>query len=245
MEDFVHIAHGPVSATVILKEIVYKGKGYIVVENGDGAALRHADFTHTVDDAADLLLENGAREVLMTPGRPIMAGALQTEKYIFVFEHEIQSMEVDFAAAPREPESGGPRYVPLEARGAADYRKLYNACFQDVPNSATYLPADVEKLLHSGSARAFFIEKNGATAGIVELSFTQEAPEINAFGIREELRGQGIGRAAMRRLLYGLQAGGFTGATLKVSSENNKAYRLYLGEGFVKTGTVSAWFRLA
>lgn len=243
MEEYVRLTHGPVSATVILKEIAPKGKGYIVMRGGAQPASR-ADFTRTIDDATDFLLSNGAREVLMTPGFPLPAAVLQTEKYVFVFEHEIRSMEADLTAAAREEESGGLRFAPLTAGRAEEYRRLYNDCFRDVPNSATYNAADVGKLLEGGQLRAFFIESEGETAGIAEISLRDDTPEINAFGLKEELRGRGFGRASMRKLLRDFAAAGFPKVTLKVSTINKKAYRLYLSEGFVKTGAVSSWFRL-
>ena len=132
---------------------------------------------------------------------------------------------------------------PLDrARGGA-WIALHNACFFDMPNSATYGPRDLDRALSPGHDCGFALWQ-GALAGVYELDLTGEVPEIEGIALKEDLRGRGLGRALLGTAMARLGERGFARCGLLVATDNAPAFALYRAAGFRVTEVRSRWFRM-
>lgn len=218
-------------------EITAKGKGYLVIQH-----CRTGELEELVNRGRQELLNQGATELFVAskdPGAPLEEGCLGECRLEFV--RDILILQRDLSQLPGQPER-----LTLEpltrARGGA-WLALHNECFFEMPNSATYGPADLERALEEGH-RCGFTLVDGVTVGVYELDLTQDLPEIEGIALHKDARGQGLGR----ELLYGtmglLAEEGFQCCKLLVATDNEGAFSLYRRNGFKAAGIQSKWFRM-
>ena len=117
----------------------------------------------------DLLLALGAAELYVTSRAP----AAPLEEGPRAGCHLVHARDILWMERELEPPlgAGGLALEPLDrARGGA-WLALHNACFFDMPNSATYGPRDLDRALSTGHDCGFALWR-GALAGVYELDLT-------------------------------------------------------------------------
>ncbi len=75
----------------------------------------------------------------------------------------------------------------------------------------------------------------GAESGRIDGVEGRKTVMLNGLGIRSALRGQGLGRALLYRVMEIAAEGGASGVALEVDSVNEAAYPLYRSAGFAET----------
>ena len=139
--------------------------------------------------------------------------------------------------------AGGLALEPLDrARGGA-WLALHNACFFDMPNSATYGPRDLDRAMSPGHDCGF-VRRGEELAGVYELDLAGETPEIEGIALKEDLRGRGLGRALLGAAMERLGEKGFARCGLLVATDNAPAFSLYHAAGFRAAEVRSRWFRM-
>ena len=143
--------------------------------------------------------------------------------------------------------------LPSDAAACLAYmRALSHESFRNlnhVPGYFDDLPEEAEAaFLASALAhpRSFLLSAwvDGALVGTAGV--TQSAATLSAhtgelgIGVLSSLRGLGLGRILMDRLVFVATANGLTNLTLRVRTFNAAAIRLYESLGFVKVGTLQA-----
>lgn len=84
----------------------------------------------------------------------------------------------------------------------------------------------------SPSDLALVVERDRAVVGTLRLDLGGESAGIYGFAVRQDLRGQGIGRAALYDVCVDARRRGMRSVTLEVESENDHALDLYTSVGF-------------
>ena len=183
------------------QEIAAKGKGYLVLQS-----CRGEEADELLRRGRDELLALGATELYVTSRAP----AAPLEEGVRAGCRLVHARDMLWMERGLEPPLGaeGLTLEPLErARGGA-WIALHNACFFDMPNSATYGPRDLDRALSPGHDCGFALWQ-GALAGVYELDLTGEVPEIEGIALKEDLRGRGLGRALLGTAMARLGERGF------------------------------------
>lgn len=218
-------------------EITAKGKAYLVIEQ-----CRADELDEVLAQGREKLLSMGATELFVTsrdPGAPLEEG--ERDGYRLEFTRDLLELRRDLTNL-----SGNPSRLVLEPlsreRGGA-WLALHNECFFEMPNSATYGPADLERALADGHCCGFAVI-NGVMAGVYELDLTQTPPEIEGIALHKDLRGQGLGRELLYDVMALLSQTGCLSCKLLVASDNKIAFDLYRHAGFKAERLQSRWFRM-
>lgn len=223
---------------IITKEIPAKGKGYMRIlrcwpDQVDGL----------IRQGARSLLQQGATEIYaasLDPAAPLAEGS--GDGYRLEFRHDMLRLERLLDRTCPVPE-GKLTLEPLSREKVGQWLTLYNECFFDVPNSATYGRNDLERVQEEGS-RCGLALLDGVPVGVYELDFQGADPEIAGIGLCKDFRGKGLGRELLRSVTALLAAEGFERTWLKVSTANIQAYPLYQSDGFVQTRLISHWYQV-
>ena len=218
------------------QEIAAKGKGYLVLQS-----CRGEEADELLRRGREELLALGATELYVTSRAP----AAPLEEGVRAGSRLVHARDMLWMERGLEPPLGaeGLTLEPLErARGGA-WIALHNACFFDMPNSATYGPRDLDRALSPGHDCGFALWQ-GALAGVYELDLTGEVPEIEGIALKEDLRGRGLGRALLGTAMARLGERGFARCGLLVATDNAPAFALYRAAGFRVTEVRSRWFRM-
>lgn len=218
-------------------EITAKGKGYMVIRR-----CRTGELEELLCRGRQELLSMGATELFVTshdPGAPLEERPMGECRLEFV--RDMLELQRELTQLPGSPVRL--KLEPLTRERGGAWLALHNECFFEMPNSATYGPADLERALEEGHCCGFAVS-DGVTVGVYELDLTQELPEIEGIALHKDVRGQGLGR----ELLYGtmeLLAGmGHQRCKLLVATDNESAFSLYRRTGFKAAGIQSRWFRM-
>ena len=218
------------------QEIAAKGKGYLVLQS-----CRGEEADELLRRGREELLALGATELYVTSRAP----AAPLEEGVRAGCRLVHARDMLWMERGLEPPLGaeGLTLEPLErARGGA-WIALHNACFFDMPNSATYGPRDLDRALSPGHDCGFALWQ-GALAGVYELDLTGEVPEIEGIALKEDLRGRGLGRALLGAAMARLEEKGFARCGLLVATDNAPAFALYRAAGFRVAEVRSRWFRM-
>lgn len=222
---------------IYAEEITAKGKGYLVIRR-----CRTGELDELLCRGRQELLSLGATELLVTsrdPGAPLEEGQQGDCRLEFV--RDLLELQRDLTELPGHPSRL--RLEPLTRERGGAWMALHNECFFEMPNSATYGPADLERALEEGHCCGFAVV-DGVTVGVYELDLTQEPPEIEGIALHKDVRGRGFGR----ELLYGtmelLAGAGYPRCKLLVATDNESAFSLYRRTGFKAAGLQSRWFRM-
>lgn len=219
------------------EEIAAKGKGYLVLQS-----CRADEADELLRQGREELLSLGATELYVTsraPAAPLEEGRRAGCRLVYV--RDMLWMERGL-----EPPVAGQERLELEplerSRGGA-WLALHNACFFDMPNSATYGPRDLERALSPGHDCGF-VRRAGELAGVYELDLTGELPEIEGIALKEDLRGKGLGRALLGAAMERLRGRGCGRCGLLVATDNAPAFSLYRSAGFQAAEVRSRWFQM-
>lgn len=224
---------------VIDREIAPKGICYLIC-----TAYERADFSCALAQLCDTAVSRGAKTLRFAcrdlkndlPSDAFLAG---THAFSFYSDFDLLQKPL----APNPPAVRTPLHLkPLRPATAALYLELYNETFFDVPNSTTMTDSDAETLLADAARDAGFLLLGGNPVGIYELSYKGDVPEIASLGVREALRNQGCGAAALALLEARLACEGHSAAELLVAGKNECAYRLYRAHGYAFVRRIGHWY---
>ena len=204
--------------TLILREIPYKQCAYVLVRSA-----REGQMREFLEECSSFCRAAGAEWVLASAPEPLS-----------FLPHVHDMLEY---ACPREqlpPPLRPVELEPLSDRNAERYREIYNDLFRAIPNAATCTPEDLRRLREKDTV--FLALVGGETAGICQWS----GSELEAIGVLPAFRGLGhrLALTAFERME------GET-ITLRVSSSNTPALRLYQKLGFDRSRVLSSWYALA
>lgn len=206
-------AHG--IATLVLKEIPWSGCGYVIVRSvwDDAAAF--------LDECLGFCRACGAEQVYASWEN----ADLPADHAYDMVRMEIKKSELP-PLCEIETEN-------LTKENSQAFLEIYNKCFQQVPNAASYSAKDTARLL--GEETAYLVRRNGEYAAIAEIS----REGLEAVAVLPEHKG--LGYALTRTVLEKVPS---TNIKLKVASTNTRAVRLYERLGFVFGGVLSRWWKL-
>ena len=206
-------------ASLILREIPYSGRAYVMVRavwRGETAAL--------LEECGQFCRAAGAETVFASDGlEPLPA----RHAYDMV---ELRCRRADLPVPDRVLP-----LEPLTADNAAAYLEIYNRCFRDLPGARAYDQTDIRRLL--GKNLAFLVRWQGNYAAVAELA----EGGLAGAGVLPEFRGQGLGRELVLTVLHRLET---PEVTLKTASTNAAALSLYRRLGFGQTQITSRWWQL-
>ena len=204
------------TASVILQEIPYSGKAYILIRSvwTTAAAL--------LEECCQFCRMVGAEQVFASWGTEDLPGA---------HSYDLVAMTCEKAALPQ------PRrpvvLEPLTPENGGDYLAVYNRCFREVPGAATYGQRDLKRLYDTDCA--FLVRQDGVCAAVAEIC------EEGLEGIAVLPEYKGLGYELALAVLPMVPAAELR---LKVASTNRRAVSLYERLGFVYSGTEKRWWRL-
>lgn len=223
---------------IITKEIPTKGKGYMYIRRC---------WPDQVDDqirqGARSLLLQGATEIYAAskdPASPLAEGS--GDGYRLEFRYDMLRLERTLDKTVPQPE-GRLTLEPLSREKVGQWLTLYNECFFDVPNSATFGRNDLERAQAEGS-RCGLALLDGVPVGVYLLGFQEADPEIEGIGLCKDFRGKGMGRELLLSLMALLAEEGYKRTWLSVSTSNVQAYPLYQSVGFAQTRLISHWYQV-
>lgn len=204
-------------ATLILKEIAWNGRAYVLIRsvwNDQTAAL--------LDECRSFCRAVGAEEIYASWDAEELPA-----------EHAWDMIDM---ACPKSALPAPRQTVELEQatpETAEDYLRIYNQCFRDVPAAASYDRKSLEPLY--GEELIWLAKVHGQYAAVAEIS----KEGLEGIAVLPEFRGLGYDlAAAVLRMVPS------TEVRLKVASTNVRARRLYDRLGFAETGISRRWYRL-
>ena len=204
-------------ATLILREIPHKRWAYVMIRSA-----REGKLEALLEECGQFCRMAGAERVLATADEPLT---------FLPHVHDMLELTCDRAALP--PLEAPVELVPVDGENWAQFRRIYNALFREIPNAVTYTENDLPRILEQG--RAYLAVEGGQAVGIGVC----QNRELSAIGVLPEFRGMGT------RLALTLLASmpGET-ITLRVSSSNGPALGLYEKLGFRRSRVLSRWYLL-
>lgn len=205
-------------ATLILREIPWNGRAYVLVRSvweGQGTVL--------LEECRSFCRAAGAQEVYAAchgQEEPLPAKPAYT----------IDTMQCLKQQLP----VGKPVVLePLTRENSQQYLDIYNSCFRQVPSAASYNRKSLEPLY--GEDLAWLARQDGEYAAVAEISTTG----LEGIAVLPEYRGLGFDLAAAVLQMVPRPA-----VELRVASTNERAIALYRRLGFRETGQQKQWYRL-
>lgn len=221
---------------VITREIAAKGAGYLLLRR-----CPPQELGETLARGQAELLAAGAAELYAASADPVCP--LDEGRWEGFRLSHVRDMLWMERPLDQLPPAEGLTLEPLtRARGGA-WLTLHNACFFDMPNSATYGLRELEEALGE-EWRCGFAAADGVPVGVYELALAGEMPEIAGIAIHPDFQGKGLGRALLRAVLAELAGLGCGRCRLLVATDNGRAFSLYRREGFRAAAVKSRWFQM-
>lgn len=205
------------TATLIFREIPYRGLAYVLVRqvwDGRMAAL--------LAECRDFCRAAGATRVLATADEPLD---------FLPHVHDMVELSCRREALP--PPTPPVPLCPVTEETFETYRTLYNRLFRAVPNAATCTVEGLRQALRE--EQVCLALDGGEAAGVAQ--WTDGC--LRAIGVLPAHRGLGYPLALT--ILARMTA---ETVTLGVSSANGPALRLYERLGFVQSRLLSRWYDL-
>jgi ribosomal protein S18 acetylase RimI-like enzyme len=179
--------------------------------------------------ALPIARERGYPRALLVTPRATSAGERFAHRHGAVLDHSEHFMVL--TGRPQQPASAAA--VTLRAVGSAErapVARILSDAF-GVSHDDRVIGED------SDSERALVIERAGAVAGTIRLTFDGEVGSIYGLAVDPALQGQGIGRAALSDACRDLHGRGAARITLEVATDNDRALGLYESVGFERRAT--------
>ncbi len=236
---------------LIVREIPTLQKAYIVIKKAESFSAVEEILLMAVPELRIL----GAKEVFVCAredaGVSLPSEHFEIDGMQFQFDHNLKTMLVDLLnyGAMAQMKKAAPQktpniiLLPLTAILAKDYLEIYNEAFATVPNGAIYTIEDIVRMMHNPDYEGGVIQVNGENAGVYELNYTEDVPEVASVALTPAYRGKGYGKKAFRSALYKLEQKGFKNAFVLVSTKNIEASSLYTELGFVDDKLISTWYK--
>ncbi|WP_297213614.1 GNAT family N-acetyltransferase [uncultured Flavonifractor sp.] len=218
-------------------EIAAKGTGYLAIRR-----CRTAELGEQLSRGREELLGLGASQLLVTssdPEAPLFEG--EWDGFSLVHARDLLWMERELTALP--PHQEEVELCPLTRGRGGTWLTLHNACFFDMPNSATYGPLDLERAL-SPEFVCGFVQHDQVPVGVYELDLSGETPVIDGIALHKDFRGRGLGKSLLSAVLELLAERGYPCCRLLVATDNQRAFSLYRSAGFRAEGVRSRWFQM-
>lgn len=203
----------------------------------DPASRRQGTGSALLGRALAVVSERRRPSVLLVTPRTTDAGRRFAEAKGATFHHAEHHMEL--VGPPKGPPPPRPGADPPVVREAADADRsaiiaiLEDAFGEGSGTAAASGPHDV----------ALVVEQRSAVVGALRLSIEEPTAGVYGFAVRSDLRGQGIGRAALYQVCLEAQRRGASKVTLEVEVDNDSALGLYTSVGF-ELRTTEDYFRL-
>jgi GNAT superfamily N-acetyltransferase len=208
------------TATLILREIPFSGKAYVLLRTVlpdclSGLIQECGDFCRQCGAVAIFVSREDDRAPLPLP-----------------HAYDILQLAVQKASLP----SGSPVTLrPMDETNDMEFLRIYNRCFQTVSHALSYDRGQLKRIYRSGQQAFLAVDADGSYWGIGEL----HGSELAAVGLLPEYRGRGYDLTlSLLSLCPGPEL------TLTVASDNDPALGLYDKLGFHVTGIESSWYCL-
>lgn len=201
-------------ATLVLKEIPWSGCGYVIVRS------IWTNAEAFLEECLEFCRICGAEQVYASWGCEALPAP---HAYDMV---QMERLKADL------PE-GQTRLEALTKENAPEFLGVYDRCFRDVPNAASYGQKDVARLL--GEDTAWLVRRDGVCAAIAEIS----KEGLEAVAVLPQFRGLGYDLTLTVLAMVPSKT-----LRLKVASTNKRAVALYERLGFRKTQVLSRWWKL-
>lgn len=239
MNDFIELNEDNKKYLIVLKELKPKDKGYIIIKK-----CTKLNYIDIIDETTNILKSHNAKDIYMTLPSDIVSGdEINTKKYTYNYDSKMISMIYNIDDNLCTKDLDNLKFVPLSIINSASFIKIYNECFFDVPNSATYTDEDIYRLLEDNKCKGSLIQYNGEYVGICEIDYKNDIPEIASIGILNNFRNNGLGHKSLGYIMNKLYKTNFNSVKLLVSSKNIDAYNLYIKYGFKYENVKSIWYK--
>lgn len=197
---------------------------------------RRGVFTQLWQQAVTQVKQQPYEELLLNTPAASPSGQAFIASLAAAYHHsEYQMKWVDRSAAslPSEASEGSPsQEITLRPAVAEDLETMVQLDvdgFQQDENSARLM---TEAVLSEDHQNPMIIEKDGAVVGKITITYDSSITWIYAFVMKAELRGQGIGRAALNQIIA-RERWKSKQLWIEVAAENPRALKLYESCGFV------------
>ncbi len=206
------------SASLILQEIPYRRTAYVLVRHVYGGGLRDL-----LDACGEFCFQAGAETVFVSAEPPPD------------FLPHVHDMLELFCHRDDLPQLGSSVTLePVTAEHEEWFRQNYNRLFRGIPNAATCTAANFREFKSAGG-RSYMALLHGTPVGFGQVLDN----ELCSIGILPEYQGRRLGWRLTLALLGLLDGPEYT---LKVSSANRPAMRLYEKLGFQRKQLISSWY---
>jgi ribosomal protein S18 acetylase RimI-like enzyme len=149
--------------------------------------------------------------------------------------HSFSELHMEMDAPPSAATSRGD--VLVREATPADYDALAEVLVSAFGGSYDRTRARIEREVGERDGRYLVGEVNGQLVGGLKLYEHDGRAGIYAFGVSQEERGKGYGRAILEQTIDMARANGFPRIYLEVDDDNTVARRLYESSGFQTTTT--------
>lgn len=204
-------------ATLILREIPHQGGAYVMVRGTKEGYLQAF-----LEECRTFCVMAGAQWVLATADEPLD-----------FLPHVHDMLELSCPRALLPPPSKPVEAIPVTVENGEEFLRCYRLLFRAIPNAATYTQTDLQRILEQEQACLALVD--GKTAGIAQWT----DGELCAIGVLPEYRG--LGHRLALTVFSRMTA---EEITLRVSSSNAPALRLYQKLGFDRKRILSRWYAL-
>lgn len=159
----------------------------------------------------------------------------------FSLAYSLLQMRFD-GGLPAEQDISPVELTGLTPENIEEYVSVTNAGFAGTHNAGTIQPDDARQILNNKSLRCGLIKSDNQSVGSYELKLDGADGWIESVCLLPASRGQGIGCAAVARLIEMLRKLGSDTIKLSVIDANEKAHRLYQRIGFRVDKVLSRWY---
>ncbi|MBR5021827.1 MAG: GNAT family N-acetyltransferase [Oscillospiraceae bacterium] len=209
MRDFPVFTTENGAASLVLREIPYRGVAYITLQDTQNPK-------ELLAECVDFCKIAGAEKIYAT-------GHSWLERYpVYTSVVKMQRLREGLT------ESGAALF-PVTEKTVEQWRSLYNAKMQNVPNASTMTRMEVSEFLKKGGG--YFVHKDGELLGI---GIARE-DKIEAIASTKP----GAGETVLLALCSALFS---ENVVLEVAFNNERAIRLYERLGFLKTELLRTWY---
>lgn len=204
----------------------------------DPAYRRRGIGSSLLDRALALVAGRGRKTVLLVAPRATDSGRHFAEAKGATFDHAEHHMELDGGRGERRPRRASPGDISIRPVTDAD-RAAVSAILEDAFGRGAVLAGEP-----APGDLTFVVEQGAAVVGTLRLSIEAQAAGVYGFAVRSDMRGRGIGRAALYEVCVEARRRGVGTVTLEVDVDNDHALGLYTSVGFEPRATED-YFQLA
>lgn len=248
---FVIFENGCIKGTMsaITRETKISGQAYITDIYIEESTLKEnfSIFSSLITKAEKACDTNFTKKVVLGIKNKIMYLSPYIERHNFKHIHDAIIMKYDFHNEPKLESNTEVEFISLTYENKDEFRTIHNEAFRGSANAATLSEEEVQEFIfqYKGNEELIGIVKyNSNNVGIYMLADIDNEGWIDNIGILNEFRGNGIGKAVVRKSVEILKSRNIDIIKLLVISSNKSAYRLYNKYGFKEELIFSKWFEV-